>query len=143
MNINSAILSFSLLNEVDCIIKYAFYVFYWMIFQMILFVSECVLMVVFTVISRAIDYMRDVVFQECWLILSKKIWSQVHKLINDLWTDSLEFIVSSFSDWCVGESQIINTVRFSLNFFNFTFLFLINFSIMNFLNSFQIENVHF
>lgn len=58
----SPILSFALFNKINCIIKYTFNVFNWVIFQMILFINEITFMIILTVVTWTIDNMSNFIF---------------------------------------------------------------------------------
>ena len=61
MDKNTSILLSTLFDEVDCIIKYAFNILNCMIFKMILFVLESVLMIVLTDVTTTIYDVSDFV----------------------------------------------------------------------------------
>lgn len=70
MNIDSSFRILSWLNKLNSIIKDAFYILHWVVFQMILFVLESSFMIILTVIARTVDNMCDAIVEQFLFILS-------------------------------------------------------------------------
>lgn len=142
MNINSSFRILSWLNKLNSIIKNAFYILHWVVFQMILFVLKSSFMIILTVIARTVDNMCDAIVEQFLLILSKEVRAKIDKSFNYFWTNLFELVVSCFSYRSVCLSQIFNWFLFSIWILTLILLFFKDLSIIDFLNSLKIKNVH-
>lgn len=84
MHVKFAALSSAIDHELDCVVETASNVFSNMILQMVALVDHTlILMVVFTVISRAVYHMRDANVLEYFCIFSNEITAKVEVVVDD------------------------------------------------------------
>ena len=75
MYVYLSMLRASLINELYCIIEYAFDLLSNMILKVIFFIGNLIIEIVRTIVGSTVDHMCDAVFLEDILILSNEITS--------------------------------------------------------------------
>jgi len=73
VDIDSASLVLSRLNEIDSIVKDAFDVLIHMVFQMVPLIFKFLRMVILRVVSRAVNHMSDLIGLQSLLVLGNQV----------------------------------------------------------------------